>query len=383
MKYKLADLLTIYNGCDHKHLGTGDIPVYGSGGIMRYVDSALSHGPSILLPRKGTIDNIQYVEGPFWSVDTAYYTKINTEIANPYYLYCYLCSLDLSGLVSGTGLPSMTFDSYYHVVVDLPQIDCQNKVANCLMKLDRKIALNRKINTELEQMAKELYDYWFVQFDFPNAEGKPYKSSGGKMVYNPQLKRDIPEGWEVKDLPYIAKFENGIACQKYRPREGEVQFRVIKIDEMHNGFSDNTEFVGDSAPSYAKIVDGDLLFSWSASLEVMIWNKGEGVLNQHIFKVTPRNNYPLYYVYYQLLEYVNHFRKMAESRKTTMGHITQDHLKQSTICVPLEMNVCNRYEKVVIPIFNKIIGTAKESQRLTTLRDQLLPLLMNGQVTIE
>ena len=110
-EYKLKELLTIRNGKDHKQLLSGKYPVYGSGGIMRYVDSYLYDKPSILLPRKGSLPNIQYAKYPFWCVDTTYYTEIKTEIANPYYLYYYLRLLDLSQLDSGTGLPSMTFES--------------------------------------------------------------------------------------------------------------------------------------------------------------------------------------------------------------------------------------------------------------------------------
>ncbi|MBQ0159702.1 MAG: restriction endonuclease subunit S [Bacteroidales bacterium] len=378
MKYKLADLLTIYNGCDHKHLGTGCIPVYGSGGIMRYVDSALSHGPSILLPRKGTIDNIQYVEGPFWSVDTAYYTKINTEIANPYYLYCYLCSLDLSGLVSGTGLPSMTFDSYYHVVVDLPQIDYQNKVANCLMNLDRKIALNRKINAELEQMAKELYDYWFVQFDFPNAEGKPYKSSHGKMVYNDQLKRKIPEGWSNARLIDIANITMGQSPEgsTYNGNGDGVLFYQGSTD-FGERFPQVRQYTT-SPTRFAK--KGDILMSVRAPVGATnIANNdcciGRGLcaMNSKIGSITH-----LYYIIKTFEQRFNH----ANASGTTFGSITKEELHQLPVIKP-EQSIINQFESICQPIFDKQMTIGEENNRLVSLRDQLLPLLMNGQVKIK
>ena len=110
-KYKLRKLVEIKNGRDHKELKDGMYPVYGSGGVMRYVDTYLYDKPSVLLPRKGTLDNIQYVNKPFWTVDTIYYTEINKELVNAYYLYNYLKLLDLSNLDTGTGVPSMTFDT--------------------------------------------------------------------------------------------------------------------------------------------------------------------------------------------------------------------------------------------------------------------------------
>ena len=145
-KYKLSQLREIKNGKDHQNLSDGKYPVYGSGGIMRYVDSHLYDKPSVLLPRKGSLTNIQYCDVPFWTVDTTYYTIVDDTIANPYYLYRYLSLLDLSRLDSGTGVPSMTFDSYYNIKVKLPSIATQKQIAAVLQNIDRKIALNRAIN---------------------------------------------------------------------------------------------------------------------------------------------------------------------------------------------------------------------------------------------
>ncbi|MBQ3635998.1 MAG: restriction endonuclease subunit S [Bacteroidales bacterium] len=145
-KYKLSQLREIKNGKDHQNLSDGKYPVYGSGGIMRYVDSYLYDKPSVLLPRKGSLTNIQYCDVPFWTVDTTYYTIVDDTIANPYYLYRYLSLLDLSRLDSGTGVPSMTFDSYYNIKVKLPSIATQKQIAAVLQNIDRKIALNRAIN---------------------------------------------------------------------------------------------------------------------------------------------------------------------------------------------------------------------------------------------
>ncbi len=381
--FKLKDLLEIKNGSDHKKLKDGKYPVYGSGGVMRYVDTFIYDKESILLPRKGTLDNIQYVNQPFWTVDTAYYTVINQSLVVPYYLYRYLSLLDLSGLDSGTGVPSMTYDSYYNINVELPSLDEQKRIAKVLTDIDSKIALNKKINKELETMAKEIYDYWFVQFDFPNAQGKPYKSSGGKMVYNPLLKREIPEGWEVKTLLDIATFTNGLACQKFRPTDENKKLPVIKIREMHDGITEDTEWVKSDISESVKVYNGDVLFSWSATLEVLLWCYGNGGLNQHIFKVTSNNGYPKSFYYFQLQEYIKVFKRMAEARKTTMGHITQDHLEQSQIVVPDNMDILNQFEKLIQPIFRKLVLNNEEISKYNQLRDELLPLLMNGQVSVK
>ena len=380
-EYKLSQLLEIKNGKDHKELPDGEYPVFGSGGVMRFVNEYLYDKPSILLPRKGSLDNIQYCDVPFWTVDTSYYTVVNEELANPYFLYRYLKLLDLSRLDSGTGVPSMTFDSYYGIKVLLPEIEEQKRIASVLQKLDTKIKLNCQINDNLEAMAKQLYDYWFVQFDFPNEEGKPYKSSGGAMVWNEKLKREIPQGWHCGTLLDIAEYTNGLACQKYRPTDNN-KLPVIKIKEMHDGLSADTEWVKANIPDDVKVFDGDVLFSWSASLEVMLWAYGNGGLNQHIFKVTSKNGYPRSFYFYQLIHYVGVFKQMAEARKTTMGHITQDHLRQSTIALPPNVDITNKLEEKLCSIFDEIVKNNQEIMALTKQRDELLPLLMNGQATV-
>ena len=258
----------------------------------------------------------------------------------------------------------------------------KQKIAAVLSSLDDKIALNKKINAKLEAMAKHLYDYWFVQFDFPNEEGKPYKTSGGKMVWNEVLKRKIPEGWEVGNLYEIADYINGLACQNYRPQDEEIFLPVIKIKEMHEGITSDTEKVSATIPEKYIIFDGDILFSWSATLEVMIWTGGKGGLNQHIFKVVPKSYFTKEYVFQQLSSYIVNFQKMAEARKTTMGHITSDHINQSRIVIPPK-EVINAFSEKTLPIFNYQLTIQKEIQKLTDLRDPLLPLLMNGQVEVE
>ena len=237
------------------------------------------------------------------------------------------------------------------------------------------------INDNLEAMAKQLYDYWFVQFDFPNEDGKPYKSSGGAMVWNEKLKREIPKGWHCGTLLDIAEYTNGLACQKYRPTD-ENKLPVIKIKEMHDGLSVDTEWVKADIPDDVKVFDGDVLFSWSASLEVMLWAYGNGGLNQHIFKVTSKNGYPRSFYFYQLIHYIGVFKQMAEARKTTMGHITQDHLRQSTIVLPPDVDIANKLEEKLCPIFDAIVKNSQEIMTFTKQRDELLPLLMNGQATV-
>lgn len=263
----------------------------------------------------------------------------------------------------------------------LPDYPLQKKIADILLSFTNKIEQNKLMIEALESMAKTLYDYWFVQFDFPDANGRPYKTSGGKMVWNEELGREIPAGWEVNNLFHIASYVNGLACQKYRPKDGEESLPVIKIREMHEGLRQDTERVSKNIPSENVIDDGNILFSWSATLEIQYWVGGKGGLNQHIFKVIPQESFPKEYVYHQLKEYVVNFVKIAEARKTTMGHITQDHLDLSRITIP-PLAILEKFASKVQPIHKQMILCNQENRQLTFLRDFLLPMLMNGQVLI-
>ena len=307
---------------------------------------------------------------------------------NSKYLYYLLTQnsvisqLQSIGENSTSSYPSIRPEDIGNLSFMFPDIDIQNKIADILTSIDKKIQINNQINQELEAMAKTLYDYWFVQFDFPDQNGKPYKSSGGKIFYHPELKREIPEGWGVDSLWNIANFYNGLAMQKYRPVTTEDDYLpVIKIREMMNGFSKDTEKARLDIPTEAVVERGDILFSWSATLEVIIWGKEKGALNQHIFKVTSET-YPKSFIYFELKSYLKVFKSIAELRKTTMGHITQDHLKQAKIVVP-PIELISKLDTQLQPIMSQQQILENQNQELTQLRDWLLPMLMNGQVKVE
>ncbi|WP_024297672.1 restriction endonuclease subunit S [Methylomicrobium lacus] len=317
--------------------------------------------------------------------------RLKNDVINPLFLAYYTKTNHFKASISyaaGTNINNLSQGILSEVNVPHYSKESQLAITNVLSAIDQKIELNNRINAELEAMAKTLYDYWFVQFDFPfdfaqgkpAANGKPYKSSGGKMVYNPILKREIPVGWNATSLWDIAKYYNGLAMQKHRPTNDKF-LPVIKIREMNDGFSDSTEKASINIPKEAVVNDGDVLFSWSATLDVKIWSQGPGALNQHIFKVTS-DKYPKSFYYFELLNYLNHFKMMAELRKTTMGHITLDHLKQAKISLP-SLELLEQAAQFIEPIFNKHLMLEKENRTLSTIRDWLLPMLMNGQITVQ
>ena len=384
-KYKLGDLLSEFHA--GKAIQTENIknkgayPVYGGNGQRGYTDSYNQDGEYLIIGRQGAYcGNVRYNIGKAYLTEHAIVGQTR-ENHNPIYIALKLSLMKLSQLQGQSAQPGLSVNTLSCISMEMPPKEIQDKIADIMLKLDRKIELNRQINDNLEAMAKQLYDYWFVQFDFPNEDGKPYKSSGGAMVYNEKMKREIPQGWHCGTLLDIAEYTNGLACQKYRPTDNN-KLPVIKIKEMHDGLSADTEWVKADIPNDVKVFDGDVLFSWSASLEVMLWAYGNGGLNQHIFKVTSKNGYPRSFYFYQLIHYVGIFKQMAEARKTTMGHITQDHLKQSTIALPPNVDIANKLEEKLCPIFDEIVKNNQEIMALTKQRDELLPLLMNGQASV-
>ena len=365
-KYTLSELIVIKNGRDHKDLPNGDYPVFGSGGVMRYVNSYLYDKPSVLLPRKGSLSNIQYSDTPFWTVDTLYYTEINEELVSPYYLYRYLRLLDMSRLDSGTGVPSMTFDSYYNINVFLPNIEEQRRAASILQKLDAKIALNRQINDNLEAMAKQLYDYWFVQFDFPNEEGKPYKSNGGAMVYNEKLKREIPQGWNISQIKdFMRIFTGKKDVSKAVP--GNYKFFSCAPEPITSN-----EYIYDG---YAVLVSGNGSYTGRVG-----FYKGKFDLYQRTYACVLDKEVRNISFFYYTLRYL--FQPIYSGGKhgSSIPYIVLGDLADFRF-VFNEM-VCKKFVDIVTPMFDEQLLRLQEIEELTKQRDELLPLLMNGQASV-
>lgn len=400
----IAELTVGFVGTMAKHYEDEGIPFLRSLNIkpfkiisddMKYVSAEFSNSLSKSILHKGDVVIVRTgIPGTCCVVPAEYdgcncsdvvIVHPNTELVNPHYLAAYINfwgQRQIQNNKVGAIQQNFNVHSAEEMLIFLPDITEQEKIAKTIVALNGKIENSFSVCVELEAMAKTLYDYWFTQFDFPNAVGKPYRSSGGEMEWNEQLKREIPKGWDIGNLYAIADPINGLACQKHRPKENEKALPVVKIKEMHEGITEETELVSVNIPEKHKIFDGDILFSWSATLEVMYWFGGNAGLNQHIFKVLPINGFAKEYVYHQFSAYVINFVKMAEARKTTMGHITTDHLEQSRIVLP-PAKIVQAFSEIVAPIHEKIGQCQKENRELIKLRDWLLPMLMNGQASVE
>lgn len=306
--------------------------------------------------------------------------KINTKYLY-YYLNTQFVQNRLNHLSKGAVQKCLFISDLKNLEIDFPDLPTQQKIASVLSALDDKIELNNRINSELEAMAKTLYDYWFVQFDFPvvtsSGVEKPYKSSGGKMVYNETLKREIPEGWEVKNLFEVCNVQYGFPFSTEYFNEIGNGIPVIRIrDIVENSVSNySTE---KNVDSKYEILKGDLLVGMDGNFHINYWTKNNCYLNQRVVKLTEKE-LPNIYLRYQIEPYIK--AREASVSRTTVGHLSDKDLKAINILVPpkeIKLIIKNIYGDVL----NKIITNKEQNQELSALRDWLLPMLMNGQVKV-
>lgn len=393
--YKLSELVEIKYGKDHKHLADGKIPLYGSGGIMRYVDTPLYEQESILIPRKGTLSNLFYLNIPFWSVDTMFYTKIK-EGNNGKYLYYLLKSMDLASMNVGSAVPSLTTEVLNKVEINVPDLATQRQIAQILTSLDDKIELNLQMNQTLEAMAQALFKEWFVDFNFPKSSELGLEGLNDDKILDEEKEKkeilqssnqqnpnsdNLPKGWRNEPIDKNIEFLNGLALQKFPPLNEDEFLPVIKIRELKQGFTSASDKASTEIPEKYVINDGDILFSWSGSLEVVLWCEGKGALNQHLFKVSS-TVYPKWFYFFWVREYLPLYKSIAEGKATTMGHIQRRHLTDTIINVP-NKELMILADNILSPILDKIQENKIQIQTLTQTRDTLLPKLMSGVLQVK
>ena len=385
MRYILKELIKIKNGKDYKTCKLGSIPVYGTGGIINYVGEFLYNDESILLPRKGSLSNIRYVNQPFWTVDTMYWTCVNKELVLPKYLYFYLKLLDLSSRDSGSTLPSMTFDAYYELEVEIPRIKKQKKILDLLNPIEEKIMINNKINDNLFSQISIIYNYWFTQYEFPNTNGKSYKSNNGELYYNNIVKKDIPKNWVVETLasnslseiikPGVDLFEEKIyyttadivnknitngSIVSYNTKEDRANMQPIPYSVWFAKMKNTIKHLF-LTPNMKFIIENSILSTGLCGL------KCKEIAFEYISS----------YILHPYFE--NH--KDVLSHGATQEAVNNDDLNYIYIIVP-EEKILRQYHNLTKSIFKKIAENICENKELITIRDFLLPLLMNGQATI-
>lgn len=299
----------------------------------------------------------------------------------PKYLKYYTISNEYKQWVKNLSLGStrgnINAQTFADCPIRLPAREQQEILVKVLSDLDAKIELNNKINRELEAMAKTLYDYWFVQFDFPDANGKPYKSSGGKMVYNAELKREIPEGWAVKKLSQIANITMGQSPSGSSYNDdgiGEIFFQ----GSTDFGWRYPTIRQYTTEPSrMAK--SGDILLSVRAPVGTLNIADNDCCIGRGLTALNSKSGYDSYLYY--VMEYFKQIFDHRNNAGTTFGSITKDDLHSLKLVYPKD-DLLKKYNKTVSKFNQMILINHKQNQHLTALRDWLLPMLMNGQVTV-
>ena len=272
---------------------------------------------------------------------------------------------------TSTAVPIINKSTFANFEIEVPYLENQQRIAKVLSSLDDKIEINRRINDNLEQMAQALYKARFIDFE-PFAGGEFEESELGS----------IPKDWKVVSLSSIADYINGLAMQKYRPTDGESGLPVLKIKELGQGFTDDSSELCSPSLIGSKYIidDGDIIFSWSGTLMVKVWCGGKCGLNQHLFVVEPKD-YPEWFVYLWTKHHLDNFIHIAKDKAVTMGHIKRGELDKAKVIVPDEINMAT-IDSIMRPLHNQIISNMKESRRLASLRDTLLPHLMSGELRV-
>lgn len=302
---------------------------------------------------------------------------------NSKYLYYLLTQnsvisqLQSIGENSTSSYPSIRPEDIGNLSFVFPDIDIQNKIADILTSIDKKIQINNQINQELEAMANTLYDYWFVQFDFPDQNGKPYKSSGGKMVYHPELKREIPEGWGVEKLRDFCQY----VSEKVDSSELNIE-NYVGTDNMIEdmGGIELTTSIPKSGTS-TKFSVGDILISNIRPYFKKIWlSDRTGGCSADVLCIRTKKIIPKEFVYATLArdDFFNY--DVAGSKGSKMPRGDKKHIMEYPVV--FEFGIVERYSEIVKPIYEAVHKNNNQNQELTQLRDWLLPMLMNGQVII-
>ncbi|MCP1386263.1 restriction endonuclease subunit S [Runella salmonicolor] len=334
---------------------------------------AIARRGDIVITHRGTLGQISYIPkdslfDEYVISQSQFRVSLNKNLVDPsFFVYYFHTSEGQKRLLANkchVGVPALAqaTTNFRLIEIPLPSLATQQKIASVLTALNAKIELNNRINTELEAMAKTLYDYWFVQFDFPNEAGKPYKSSGGTMVWNEELKREIPEGWEVKELWEVIEIKYG-------------------KDHKHLNFGSIPVFGSGGIMRYAD----KALYDYES---ILIPRKGTlsnlFYLNKPFWSVDTMFFSKMKIVHIgKFLFYFLHSLNLASlNAGTAVPSLTTEILNKLKIVIP-SSNILKKFDTVLTPAFEMKEQVTKENQQLSELRDWLLPMLMNGQVKVQ
>jgi len=314
---------------------------------------------SLIAEGPGKCSIVYEIKEPLTFESSIIRARPKPKIADSMFLY-YLFNSPLGSHLLDTilrqvAVAGITGTDLVKLKIPLPPLPVQRAIAGILGALDDKIELNHRTNRTIESMARAMFHQWFVM--------------------------DKDKGFEEKSLDEIADFLNGLALQKFPIEEDSDYLPVIKIAQLRKNNTVGADKANTAIPPEYVIEDGDILFSWSGSLEVVVWCGGKGALNQHLFKVTS-DKYPKWFYYYWTKHHLPEFQAIAAGKATTMGHIQRHHLSNARVFIPPDKKL-EEMDKIMSPLLEMTINNNKESRTLMSLRDSLLPKLLSGEVSIK
>jgi type I restriction enzyme S subunit len=295
---------------------------------------------------------------------------------------------EIESHASGGTFAEISAKALSDVVLQFPPKIQQEAIAKLLKSLDEKIAANNALSKILEDIAQTMFKSWFIDFDPVKAKMAGEKPAGmddaTAALFPDSIEESefgmVPIGWKVRSLDEISEYLNGLAMQKFPVIDENEQLPVIKIAQLRAGNTKGADMASGLLDPKFIIKDGDILFSWSGTLEVETWTGGSGALNQHLFKVTGKN-VPDWFSYLSTKSFLSFFREIASGKATTMGHIQRGHLSESKLAIP-NSELLNRATQIIEPIISLKIKTSIESRNLAGIRDFLLPRLISGELQI-
>lgn len=314
---------------------------------------------TILLSINGTIGNVGFYNNEKCILGkSACYFNLKDNVDKHFVYYTFLADnfqSHLLNIATGTTIQNVPLKGLRESTIMLPPLDEQKRIASILSSLDDKIDLLNRENATIEAMAETLFRQWFIE--------------------------EAKEDWEEKPLSSIATFLNGLACQKYPPKNEIDKLPVLKIRELTNGIGSDSDWSTTDVGEEYIVHSGDVIFAWSASLMVKIWDGEDCILNQHLFKVTS-TIYPKWFYYLWCKHHLNEFIAIAQSHATTMGHIKRNDLDTAMVLVP-SLDELKIMSETMEPIFSKLKNNNYQLVSLRTQRDILLPKLMSNEISIE
>ena len=353
---KLGDVVTFQRGFDLPKVNrtNGEYPLMVSNGQDGTHNEYKVKAPCVVTGRSGTIGKVFLVKENCWPLNTTLWVK-DFHGHDIYFVYYFLKTLSFEKYNAGSGVPTLNRNHIHPLPVKIPPLSEQKAIAEVLSSLDDKIDLLHRQNKTLENMARALFRKWFME--------------------------EADQRWEIKPLDKIANYLNGLACQKYPPHNETDRLPVLKIKDLRNGIDENSDWVASEVKDEYIVNRGDIIFSWSGSLMVKLWDGMRCVLNQHLFKVNS-TEYPKWYIYLWTKHHIDKFVQIAESKATTMGHIKRGDISNSMALVPTNEKL-SEMGSIASPLLEAVIHNFKQIETLKNLRDTLLPKLTNGTVRIK